>query len=153
MRRHTLLLFIALIVAKTCFSQHQQIRSRVHVYVKNLPGDSVLLMADDDLIIPVKLILDFTLVNLNSNNKPFTITIPAKTVGKVLSVWKPIDVGSNYKWTFTWSTSLSDSSKYLNLKNYYLPFFFKHSSIKLTQKPGGIFSHKGVFAYDFAMRG
>lgn len=107
-------------------------------------------MADNDLIIPVKLILDFTLVNLNSNNKPFTITIPAKTVGKVLSVWKPIKVGSNYKWTFTWSTSLSDSSKYLNLKNYSLPFF-KHSSIKLTQKPGGIFSHKGVFAYDFAM--
>ncbi|MDB5014945.1 MAG: hypothetical protein JWQ25_3147 [Daejeonella sp.] len=150
MRLKIILLVLSLIISKTSFSQIQQIRSRVKVYAKDFPGDSVILKSDNELLIPVKLTLIFKLDNLEPNSdSKVTITIPPKTSGKVLTIWKPIS-SNPYKWTYTWSLTLGDSLNYSNMNDYSLPFIFK-SDIKLTQEPGGNFSHQGIFAYDFAM--
>lgn len=138
-------------MSKTSFSQNQQIRSRVKVYTKNFQGDSVILKADNDLVIPIVLTLNFKLNNLSSNSaSQLKVSVPAKASGNVITVWKPTVANDTYKWSFSWSATLSDSSRYFDLKDYYLPFI-QQNNIKLTQEPGGIFSHKGVLAYDFAM--
>lgn len=146
----SLLIFVSLF-SKSSFSQTQQVRSRVKVYTKEFSGDSVILLVDNDLVMPVKLMYNFSLINLEPHSDfRFTVCIPPKTVGKVLNIWKPILKSNEYKWLFTWSVALSDSARYLTLHDYSLPFI-SLGQIKITQEPGGIFSHQGIFAYDFAM--
>lgn len=114
-------------------------------------NDSVILKTDNELLIPVKLTYSFINDNLEPQvDSKITVIVPPNTLGKVLNVWKPIVLGKGYKWSFTWSVALSDSSKYLALHNYTLPFI-SPSHLKVTQKPDGTFSHQGIFAYDFAM--
>lgn len=131
-------------------AQSLQINKRIKVYSVHFRGDSVVVKADNDLLVPVTLTLKTSLQNLSGEDS-LRVIIPPNSCGVYLCVWKPLIADAIYKWNFSWTATLCEPSKYIDVKNVYLHPFTPSKAIKLTQKPNGKFSHKHISAFDFAM--
>lgn len=147
------LFFIFISAAFGCVNaaaQSRQIDKRVKVYADHFRGDSVVVKADNDLLVPVTLTLKTKLQNLSGDDS-LSVIIPPNSCGVNLCVWKPLIVKKFYTWNFNWTTTLSDSSKYKKVSGVYSLPFLSSKAVKQTQGPNGKYSHNQTEAFDFAM--
>ncbi len=145
----SLLFFIC---AKSSFSASYNINEQTRIYTQEISTDSVVLKMDNHFAIPVSVKLELDLLNLEGESGAGKPTIiPANNTGYVLAKFRKIDTASPYKCSYKWKIVLGDVTKMPD-KNYVYGYPFNKSHLfKISQGPGGEFSHKDMFAYDFTM--
>jgi murein DD-endopeptidase MepM/ murein hydrolase activator NlpD len=128
-----------------------RINDRIRIYKQEIAGDSVVLKVDNDWSVPVSLKLAMDLANLQGTGMTSVLAVvPAKASGHIIAAYKKS--GSfPYKFNYTWKVVLGDVSRTPDTTyRYNMPFGEDHT-YKVSQGPGGSFSHEHVFAYDFKM--
>ncbi|MGV3510049.1 MAG: M23 family metallopeptidase [Sphingobacteriaceae bacterium] len=145
-------LFLFIITTKLSATTSYKINDRARIYSQEISSDSLVLKIDNDFTIPVSLLLDLHLENLNSNHLPeMASVVPAKAIGFVLAKFKKTDSDIPYKLSYNWKIVLGDVSKTPDPSYLYGLPYQQSSNFKISQGPEGEFSHKEMFAYDFAM--
>lgn len=129
-----------------------KIKERTKIYMKEAGADSLLLKFDNDFNVPVTIKLSVELDNLQAPVKrEISAVVPAKAVGFNLSVFKRLDPTKDYQCFYKWKVVLGDVTKTPDFSFVYALPYTKGSSFKVSQGPGGDFSHKDMYAYDFVM--
>jgi murein DD-endopeptidase MepM/ murein hydrolase activator NlpD len=148
-----LVCFLALLLgAHLSFSSTYKVNDRTKIYSEQVAADSVLLKMDNDLSIPVSVKLGINSENLqNGNQATISAVIPARTVGHVVARFKKINMSLSYKLSYSWKIVLGDVTQTPDGSYIYSYPYSKTGTYKISQGPGGAFSHQGVFAYDFLM--
>ena len=146
------MVLIVLLSANQTFSQNYKINERTKIFAEEVRKDSVLLKVKNDFEIPITVKLDLFLVNLIGNSSsPIISIVPAKSSGYIIARFKRINKNIPYKYTYNWKIVPGDISQIPDANYIYKLPFQKSHSCKLSQGPGGLFSHKNIFAYDFVM--
>ncbi|WP_207420494.1 M23 family metallopeptidase [Desertivirga brevis] len=83
--------------------------------------------------------------------REISAVVPAKAIGFNLSVLKRLDPTKDYQCFYKWKVVLGDVTKIPDFNFGYALPYAKGSSFKVSQGPGGDFSHHDMFAYDFVM--
>jgi murein DD-endopeptidase MepM/ murein hydrolase activator NlpD len=129
-----------------------KINERTKIYSEDISADSVLLKMDNDLSVPVSVKLVLNLINIQDNGtSAVSAVIPAKVTGYTIVRFKKKYAGKPYTLNYTWKITLGDITKKADAAYAYSFPFLKDSNYRITQGPGGVFSHKDLFAYDFQM--
>ncbi|WP_207533115.1 M23 family metallopeptidase [Desertivirga arenae] len=129
-----------------------KIKERTKIYMKEAGADSLLLKFDNDFEVPVTIKLSVELENLQAPLKrEIFAVVPAKAVGFNLSVFKRKDPTREYQCYYRWKVVLGDVNKRPDQGYLYALPYAKERSYKISQGPGGVFSHQDLFAYDFVM--
>lgn len=141
-----------LLFAEFSFSAGYKINERTKIYTQEISVDSVLLKMDNNFSVPVSIKLEFDLTNLNGElDGGSSKIIPAYTSGFIVTRFRKTDVTMPYKCSYKWKIVLGDVTKVADANFIYGYPFQKGSNFKISQGPGGDFSHKNMFAYDFSM--
>ena len=129
-----------------------EINERTRIYSEDISADSVLLKMDNDLSVPVSVKLVLDLINIQDNGtSTVSAVIPAKASGYTIARFKKGFAAKPHNLNYTWKIVLGDVTKTADPAYAYSFPFLKESNYKITQGPGGTFSHQGMFAYDFQM--
>lgn len=129
-----------------------KINERTKIYSEDISSDSVLLKMDNDLSIPVSVKLVLNLINIQDNGtSSVSAVIPAKATGYAIARFRKKAAIRPYSLNYSWKIVLGDFTKSADASYKYSFPFLKDSNYRITQGPGGIFSHKDLFAYDFQM--
>jgi murein DD-endopeptidase MepM/ murein hydrolase activator NlpD len=142
-----------LLFTESSFSASYNINDQTKIYIQEINADSVVLKMDNHFSIPVSVKLELDLLNLEGEESGAgkSTIIPANNTGYVLAKFRKIDTAINYKCSYKWKIVLGDVTKMPD-KNYAYGYPFTKSHLfKISQGPGGEFSHKDMFAYDFTM--
>ena len=138
--------------AERAAAQSYKINTRSKIYAEEISKDSIVIKGDNDLFIPITMRIDFTAENLTGTFPTgLTAVIPAKTIGHPIRGFKKIKPEIPYKYSYASRTVLGDTSKTPDRTYLYAYPFANRWAYKISQWPGGRFSHKNQFAYDFAM--
>ena len=147
------ILFFLLFAVKTVYPQQaNDMYDRARVYTEKAPGDSVHLKIDNGFVIPISLQLDLFSHNLEGAGDSVIFDIvPAADSARVIGRFKIRNPDSVYLCTYKWKVVLGDTSKTPDLAYSYRYPYQSWVPYKVSQGPGGAFSHKNMFAYDFAL--
>jgi len=144
-------LFLLLVNISISDAASYKINDRTRIYTQEISGDSIVLKVDNDLSVPVSLKLTMDLVNLLGINMSEVLAIiPAKVSGHIIAAYRKIGAFP-YKCNYSWKIVLGDVSKTADTTYRYSLPFLKGNTYKISQGPGGLFSHENIFAYDFQM--
>jgi murein DD-endopeptidase MepM/ murein hydrolase activator NlpD len=137
---------------ESSFSAGYKINEQTKIYTQDISTDSVVLKMDNHFAIPVSVKLELSLINLEGGlGADFVNIIPANSSGYTLAKFRKADIASPYKCSYKWKIVLGDVSKMPDKSFIYSYPFQKGHVFKISQGPGGEFSHKDMFAYDFMM--
>ncbi len=143
------MLFLA---ALNGYGQDYRINERTRFYTVEMPGDSLFLKADNSFSISLSMKVDFDLENLEGVARHHVLAIlPGKSFGVIVARFKKSMPGEDYKCVYHWKIVLGDISKIPDAGHVYAYPYQIPRTYPVTQGPGGRFSHKNSFAYDFAM--
>ena len=128
------------------------IAERTRIYVHPVSGDSIALKFDNDFSIPVTVRLKLQLENLEGRGpSEVRAVIPAGAHAFDLVRLRKTAASDNYKFSYTWKVVLGDTSKTPDPYYLYSFPFSRGRNFKVSQGPGGAFSHKDSYAFDFVM--
>lgn len=128
------------------------ISSRTKIYTVQTPGDSVLLKMDNSLSVPVSVKLTLKLDNLEGKDTTSVIAVvPARVTGHTVAGFKRKVLYYPYRCAYNWKIVIGDVTRTPDKDFIYGLPYPKDVSYKVSQGPGGSYSHKDLFAYDFVM--
>ncbi len=129
-----------------------RIEERTKIYSEVTSADSVLIRMNNNLSVPVSVKLVLDLINIQDNGmSTVSAVIPARASGYTIAGFRKKNAGKPYTLNYTWKIILGDITKKADITYTYSFPFLKDSNYRITQGPGGVFSHKDLFAYDFQM--
>lgn len=151
--RRALYLFVLILLTVTSgYGQNFRINERTRLYREEIAGDSILLKADNDFAIPLSLKLNLDLKNLEGVPSTEVLAVlEPKSSGQIVARLSKIDSGADYRLIYNWRIILGDVSKIPDQQFLYSYPVSDLQFHKISQGPGGEFSHQNSFAYDFAM--
>lgn len=133
------------------YAQNYRINERTRIYTEDAPGDSLFVKADNHFAVPLSIKLNLAVDNLTPDASELFSVIPAHASGTVIARLKKIDTESDYSCRYKWRIVLGDVYKMPDLSHAYSYPYQSLAHFNMTQGPGGNFSHKDSFAYDFSM--
>ncbi|MDF3078655.1 MAG: hypothetical protein K0S09_2544 [Sphingobacteriaceae bacterium] len=150
-RRRLFFCLMLLLVVNSAYSK-SSLYDRTKIYTERTSQDSLAVKVTNKFLIPVSLRAHLFSDNLEGlqDSVIFAIIPPADS-GQVIARFKIKDPYSATECTFNWKVVLGDTSKTPDLKYPYRYPYQNWLPFKISQGPGGTFSHKHSFAYDFAM--
>lgn len=146
------LFFLVCVAFRASAGTGYKISERTKIYSETISADSVLLKMDNDLSVPVSVKLVLNLINIQDNGvSSISAVIPAKATGYSVARFKKKARSMPYTLNYTWKIVLGDVTKKADPAFAYNFPFLKNGNYRITQGPGGAFSHHDMFAYDFQM--
>ncbi len=147
-------IFLTLVLALSnvfSYSQSYKKTNRTKIYAEE-SGDSIIIRADNDMVIPVTLRLLFEVENPVPHSVDTVLSIvDPKTTGKILKVLYPENPNGRYKYNYSWRVVPGDVTQSVNADYFYRFPYDKNAGYKVSQGPFGSFSHQKMYAYDFLM--
>ena len=145
-------LLIALVYAGGSYSAlANKISSNTRIYFENVSSDSLALKFDNRLMVPVSVRMRLQVENLRYEKTEIIAVVPANSTGFDLGGFKIAAGNKPFELKYSWNAVLGDVKKVPEL-NYEYGYPFKPgANYKVSQGPGGDFSHKDMFAFDFVM--
>jgi len=149
---------IAYLLPALCLAAAAPVRAEksgpVRVYPKTAETGKYEFFADNDLIVPVWISVEFpTLVNLKSSEKlPFRTLVPAETAGKTLFSLEAVTENQRRSYRMTVTYAKGDPATTKPDPGFLYVFPFEHGTKhQLTQGYDGTFTHSGEnrYALDF----
>ena len=146
------LLFVCAVSPGLSRAADYNIGSRTKIYTVQTSGDSVLLQVDNSLSVPVSVKLILQLDNLEGKDTSFVVAvIPARVAGYTVSRFKKKVAHHPFRCSYNWKMVIGDVTRTPDKDFIYGLPYPKDVSYKVSQGPGGSYSHKDLFAYDFVM--
>jgi len=146
------LTFVLLLLTDISNAASYKINERTKIYMREVTSDSLSLNFDNDFTVPVTVKLSLKLENLKGvQSNEIVAVVPAKSTGYSLANFIKRNSYQPYKCSYNWKVVLGDVNKSPALNSTYSYPYVKGNSYKISQGPGGDFSHKDMFAYDFVM--
>ncbi|WP_207421089.1 M23 family metallopeptidase [Desertivirga brevis] len=140
-----------LISAYQSYAQTYGINQRTKIYAVRDTLENVTLSIDNDFYVPISIQINVSLSNLNLTFDSISAIIPPKAAGFKLATYKKLIGSEPYKCEYRYRVVLGDTTKIVNHNYVYGYPYLRGLSYRISQGPGGSFSHKHSFAYDFAM--
>jgi murein DD-endopeptidase MepM/ murein hydrolase activator NlpD len=145
------LLFILLSYVSAAKANGHKIIDRAKVTTVDLTRDSVAMIIDNDLSVPLTIKVKFKVENLYADTTEFSAIVPAKVSAYTIAAFKRKISSLPYNYTYSWRLTLGDTSLIPDQGYLYRYPYHMGRTYRVSQGPGGSFSHTNSFAYDFAM--
>lgn len=147
-----LLILLVSLLHFTANAQDYGIGERTRFYTQEVNSDSLVLLADNDFAIPVSLLMNIETDNLRGESTSgLKAIVPSKSKGKVIGTFKKNNFQIPYRISYSWKIVLGDTSISPQTDYRYQFPYDKGTSFRISQGPGGHFSHQHSYAYDFEM--